>query len=263
MKKLLISAMMLLSVSASFAGTMGVIKPLPVLIPFVDAEASYTSPDVEGFSAQVNGVGSFVGQQNRQGWGGRIAGGALHPFTERWAGSAELGFGYYGSVKMDPAITITGTNLSVTPTGDSMNMKFNQYGTDILVGLFYTQPKYDLFFKVGALVQNLRATVTMTPNQMFGDNQSSLSQRLNGTYTTKVTLANALPALRLGGGYHLNEDWMVMVSWFHAFGSTLEMSMPNLTRSNGGTVGSFGSILTQIAVPTIDSVMFGLDYRFN
>lgn len=263
MKKLLISTMMLLGVSASFAGTMGEIKPLPVLIPFVDAEASYTSPDVEGFNAQVNGVGSFVGQQDRQGWGGRIAGGALHPFTERWAGSAELGFGYYGSVKMNPAITITGSNLSVTPTGDAINMKFNQYGTDVLVGLFYTQPKYDLFFKVGALVQNLRATIAFTPNQIFGENTSTLAQRMNGTYTTKVTVANALPALRLGGSYHLNEDWMLMVSWFHAFGSTLAINMPNVSRSQNGSPGSLGSAVTQIAVPTIDSVMFGLDYRFN
>lgn len=263
MKKILSCiTLIFFSMTSAYAGTMGEEKPLPVLIPFFDGEVMYTSPQIEGFFMQVNGVGTFRGNEDRQGWGGRLAVGALHPFTERWAGSAEFGWGYYGGVDVTPQLTLNNSGLQVTPTGNALNFKLDQYGVDLLAGVFYTQPRYDLFFKVGALVQNLRFTAKVTPNQLFANNTSTITQRLNGTYTTAATIANVLPALRLGGGYHLSDNWLFTVSWFHAFGSALALSAPDVTRNTGAGVGSLGSIVTQLRAPTIDSVLFGFDYRF-
>lgn len=260
-KKFLVGfALSLLGLTPAFAGTMGEVKTLPVLIPFFSGEGLYAWPDVEGFHIQVNNVGTFDSIRNNQGWGGRLAVGALHPLTQTVAGSAEVGWGYYGEVDMTPKLTLD-SGLQVQPTRRSINSAIEQFGFDVLAGLVYSRPQYDLFFKVGALIQNLRFKASVNPQELAANSTSTIARRLNGTYSFATTLVNALPELKLGGGYYLNEDWLVTVAWMHAFGSSLSISAPNLTA--GTAALSLGDITAQIRSPTLNVVMFGLEYRFN
>ena len=154
----------------SYAGGMGPVKskqslPLPLLVPFLAGEGMYTWPDVAGYNVNILNINSsgeqdatITSTENNKGWGGRLAAGLMHPFSQRFSGSAELGWGYYGQMDLDPRITVT-SGVQVIPTGSSMRMKLNQYGLDLLAGVVYNQPKYDLFFKVGGLVQNLRLNI--------------------------------------------------------------------------------------------------------
>lgn len=245
--------------TTAYAGGMGDFQPLPMLIPFVAGEGMYTWPDIEGFNINVVNVGSFTSSQNQQGWGGRFAAGAIHPLNESFAGSAEVGWGYYGSTDINPQITLNTANVTVTPTSNAFKLKLNEYGFDVLAGLLYTQPDYDLFFKVGALIQNLRMKVETTPSQLTGSTTGSLATRFSGTYSITETLANVLPEIKLGGAYHISDDWLATLSWMHAFGSTLNMSMQDVATSPV----SVGSASVQIQSPTLDTVLFGLEYRFN
>jgi hypothetical protein len=246
------------SLATVYAGTMGEVKPLPVLIPFVAGEGMYTWPDVDGFHINILNLGTFDSVKDENGWGGRLAAGMIHPLTESFAGSAEVGWGYYGSVDMHPKITLN-SGVAVMPTSNSFKVNINQYGFDILAGLLYTKPSYDLFIKVGALIQNLRFKAAVNPIAMTANVPNALATRLNGTYAMHLTLVNALPELKLGGAYHLSEDWLVTLAWMHAFGSSLSVNAPNL----GVQPIAVGNIRAQIQSPTINTILFGLEYRFN
>lgn len=245
------------------AGGMGPVKKsLPVLVPFLAAEAMYTWPDIGGYQVNINNIdtagnSAIIRSQNDvQGWGGRFAAGAMHPFSERFSGSAELGYGYYGKVDANPVVTTQGVN--VTPSGNSLKMTIHQYGMDALVGVVYNQPKYDLFFKVGGLVQNLKLKTDINPTDLSGGRTNSITSRLNGQYSLNQTMVNVLPELRLGGGYFFTKNWLATVSWMHAFGATLQLTAPNLDGQ-----GSFGDISVKLASPTLNTVMFGTEYRFD
>ncbi|MDF1646556.1 MAG: hypothetical protein P1U61_06225 [Legionellaceae bacterium] len=251
-------ALLVASTTAAYAGTMGDTKPLPLLIPFFAGEGMYTWPDIDGFRIGVDNVGTFTSKQDKQGWGGRLAAGAIHPLTETWAGSAEIGWGYYGSVDMNPSIALN-PNTTVTVNTNAFKVKMDQYGFDILAGLFYTQPQYDLFFKVGALIQNLRVKASLSPDGLGGNGTSGISARLGGNYTASTILVNALPELKLGGGYHINQNWLATLSWMHAFGSSLNINAPSIKNSPA----SIGSVSAQITSPTLNTILFGLEYRFS
>ncbi|MCH9756527.1 MAG: hypothetical protein K0U37_04985 [Gammaproteobacteria bacterium] len=252
-------ALFLAGASASYAGPMGdVKKPLPLFIPFAAAEAMYTWPDVAGFNIGVVGIGTAHSSNDNQGWGGRGAVGALHPMTERWAGSAEVGWGYYGSVNMKPQVSLA-PGVQVTHVGTGFNMKAEQYGFDVLAGIHYMQPKYDLFFKAGALIQNLRVRLAADPTILFQNNTQGLAEAFPGTYQLGTTIVNALPEIKLGGGYHINKEWLATVSWMHAFGSTLSFDAPAL-RNDPATIGA---VAAQISSPTLNTILFGLEYRFS
>jgi hypothetical protein len=260
MIKKLISACVLSCCSfvTAYAGTMGEVKPLPVLIPFVAGEGMYTWPDVDGFHINILNVGTFDSVKDENGWGGRLAAGVIHPLTEVFSGSAEVGWGYYGSVDMHPRITLN-SGVRVQPTANSFNVNINQYGFDVLAGLLYTRPNYDLFVKVGALIQNLRFKAVINPTGMTSGVASAFATRLNGTYGMHMTLVNALPELKLGGAYHLSDNWLATLAWMHAFGSSLSVNAPNL----GIQPIAVGSIHAHIQSPTINTILFGLEYRFN
>ncbi len=259
-KTLSACALLLSGMTAAYAGTMGEVDPLPVLIPFVAGEGLYSWPEVDGFNLEVLRVGTFTSQVDKSGWGGRLAVGAIHPFTETWAGSAEVGWGYYGSINMDPGFQLAPNSAAqITATGKAFKIDMEQYGFDVLAGVFYMKPKYDLFFKAGALVQNLRLNIKADPTQLAGDNQAAgLSRRLPGQYKLATTMVNALPELKVGGMYHINKDWLVSLSWMHAFGSELSVDIRAMTVNPV----VLGSTVAQIRVPTIDVFLFGLEYRF-
>lgn len=266
MKKKILLAIALSTCGAStllHAGGMGPIKkPLPVLVPFLAAEAMYTWPDISGYQVNVSNIDSagnsatLRSKQELQGWGGRFAAGVMHPFSERFSGSAELGYGYYGKVDLDPIIRSQGVNVSPGP--DSMRMMIHQYGMDAVVGIIYNQPKYDLFFKVGGLVQNLKLKTDFNPLAISGGRYNAITNRFNGLYSLNQTVVNVLPEIRLGGGYFVTKNWLATVSWMHAFGATLRLTAPNLDAG-----ASVGNVSVHLASPTLNTVMFGTEYRFD
>ena len=157
------------------------------------------------------------------------------------------------------ASTGDGTTVAISTTDAGMSMR--QYGVDLLAGLVYDQPQYDVFFKVGALIQNLQLKVNVNPQGLertAGSVPGRISTALNGGYSMHPTIVNVLPMLRLGGGYRVSKNWLATASWMHAFGSTLKINMPDMNFSNR----TVGNLAAQIASPSLDAVMFGLEYRF-
>jgi hypothetical protein len=74
-------------------------------------------------------------------------------------------------------------------------------------------------------------------------------------------LPQILPEIRLGGEYQLYNDWFITAAWMHAFGGTLGVNIQDVTVSS--TFTSFGNILFNLNNPTMNTVAFGLEYRFN
>ncbi|MDF1827151.1 MAG: hypothetical protein P1U39_02610 [Legionellaceae bacterium] len=261
------------------AGGMGAAKktapqPKPFLIPFLAGEGMYTWPQVDGYHATL--LNASVGGQTQdvtltsdnvnRGWGGRLAGGFLHPMSGRmhsFLGSLEAGWGYYGSMDMNPVAKLSsGTSVMISTSDAQMTMK--QYGVDLLAGLVYDRPDFDLFFKAGALIQNLKMSVLANPQAIAsasGVPFGRLVSALQGKYAIAPTMVNVLPMLRLGGGYHINKNknWLVTASWMHAFGSTLNIRIPDINFASS----SLGGLNAKLASPSLDSVMFGLEYRFG
>lgn len=263
-KALSTCALLLSSVTLSHAGTMGDMVTQPTLIPFMAGEALYAWPDVGRFVINVTNRGTYTDVADKDGWGGRFALGAIHPFNETWGGSAEIGWGYYGQIDMIAAARLLpGVSASPNTDTDAFYAHLNQYGFDVVAGLIYMQPKYDLFIKAGALIQNLRGTLKVNPVALSGAAEtaetatSGIAYRFPGSYKLGLTMVNALPELRLGGGYHLRDNWLLTASWMHAFGSEFKM---NSTLTPSPAI--LGTTAAQIRVPTIDVVLFGLEYRF-
>ncbi len=262
-----ILALLCLGATAAYAGPMGEVKKsLPVLIPYVAGEAMYTWPQVKGgLNVSVPTIGTFNSTVDKIGWGGRMAGGALHPFSEKWAGAFEMGWGYYGSFDIKPSVNITGsttTNVHVVATtaGNALKTYAVQYGFDLLAGAYYMRPKYDLFFKAGALIQNFRTHISVNPTGLFGASVSgNVVNRFPGTYQLRMNIVNVLPEIRLGGGYHIKKDLLATASWMHAFGRTLDASTLGMTVVPSTTITNFSG---HIYTPTIDTLLFGLEYRF-
>ncbi len=268
MKKsiLFITALSLFAVATANAGPMGEPKkPLPILIPFLAGQGMYTWPQGNaGLDVSVPSVGDFNATTEKLGWGGRIAAGAIHPMSEKWAGSAEVGWGYYGSFESRPSVTLNSNasasvraRVSATQVGGALRTYSTLYGFDILAGLLYTQPKYDLFFKAGGLVQNFRTRIFVNPTGLIGRSIGTVN-RFPGTYALDANIVNVLPEIKLGGGYHTAKNWLVTASWMHAFGRKLNPSRLGFTVDPVTITHFSGYIYT----PTLNTFLLGLEYRF-
>ena len=279
MKTKILLAVAISACSAStllHAGSMGAPKkPTPFLIPFLAGEGMYTWPQVDGYSVDILNATVQGQTQNihitssneNQGWGGRLAGGLMHPMSgrfESFSGTVEAGWGYYGSMDLNPIATGSATSATVAISTTEAGMSMKQYGVDLLAGLVYDQPKYDVFFKVGALIQNLKLNVHVDPQKLERSAGipipvSGIGAVINGNYSRSPTVVNILPMLRLGGGYRISKNVLATASWMHAFGSTLKVNMPDIDSLNR----TAGNISAKIASPSLDAAMLGLEYRFG
>jgi len=278
MKKKILLAIALSACSVSTvvnAGGMGPLltKPAPYFVPFLAGEGMYTWPEIDGYRIRVTNIATstgtesavFTSQPDNKGWGGRLAVGMMHFMSgqlQPFAGSVEAGWGYYGKVNLVPRVTVS-SGVQVIPSGNSISASTEQYGVDLLAGLIYDQPMYDVFVKVGALIQNLKFRSSINPDALASGRTSTLLSRLDGTYTPNLMAVNVLPMIRLGGGYHVDKQWLVTASWMHAFGSTLSITAPDINFGTGNTLGGLGRISAQVASPTLNTVMFGIEYRFT
>ena len=247
------------AVSASFAGSMGPVATLPTFIPFLGGEASYTgqqlsTPSVNGSTATTSG----------QGWGGRLSGGFVHPFADKWGFVSEIGGGYYGGKDM----------TFFTPAGAQIGtLKTSVDGYDVLVGGLYKLDKFDywdvagqldLLVQGGFMVENFRQQAVI--------NQPNVSPALVGTTNIKGNTTQAFPEIRVGGIYNLNDNWGLTVTYLHVWGSSprsasnLSISAPTAPTTLTPTpppVTITNNVAANSQAPTLDTVLFGLRYNIG
>ena len=247
-----------LSTTTLHAGGMGAVQAsAKQLTPFLAAEAAYTWSDIQPYNINIINEGLFTAENVNQGWGGRIAAGLLEKMSDRFSASAEMGWAYYGRVLLNPKL-IVASGAAVIPTEDTMHMNLDQYGLDLLAGIMYTQPKYDLFFKAGALFENLRLDASLDMAELVRQSPTLVTE-WNGTQDVRINLPQVLPEIKLGGAYHITEQTSVTLSWMHAFGSTFSIEIPGMQFNPT----SLGNMTYNLQSPTLNSVMFGLEHRFS
>jgi hypothetical protein len=255
-KILLSSVLLACATSATYAGDMGPVESYPFK-PFILGEAAYSWPQVSGLSVNSN-LGYIGSTQTVQGWGGRLAAGLMRHVSEKFALSFEGGLMYNDHITIDPVVHAQGANISVPGL---MMGSFDQYGLDLLAGINYVKPKYDIFFKAGALFENMRTQVSVNTNKILYNNDRQNYFIPTAQQTINTNIGQVMPEIKLGGAYHVNEDWSLTAAWMHAFGGTLSMYSDQMNLTSGSI--SIGNIALSLNNPTIDSVLFGVQYSFN
>lgn len=256
--KVLSTMLLTCAAAAAFAGDMGPVESY-TFKPFILGEAAYSWPTVAGFSVNSN-IGYISSREEVQGWGGRLAAGVSRQISEKFALSFEGGLVYNDHIASIPRVETHGVVVEL-PNGAVMGGSFDQYGFDLLGGIAYTRPKYDLFFKAGALFENLRTSVGMDTHSMLQGNVRQDYFGAGKTQALDVNVGQVMPEIKLGGAYHFNEDWSITASWMHAFGGTLGFSADELDFRTG--LFSVGNLNLSLNNPTINAVMFGLQYDFS
>lgn len=201
-------------------------------IIFGSIEGSYTWNDISPFKLNNHTSGESV-----QHWGGRLAGGVIHPVTEKLSLSAEVGGGYYGSNKLSAPLAGWNANTGID-------------GYDILLGALYKLNLFDIFGDVGFMAQNQRVHV----NQQL---ERSLPGGLfSGQTSNKFNTTQILPEIKVGGIYNLNDNWGISLAYIHVFGSNLQ----NTTRINAAPSSIVINGTANVENTTLNAIMLGLRY---
>ena len=251
--------------SALNAGPMGSISPMESASrfrPFVSGEGSYTWPQIDGLNFNIVSLATITSVTVNQGWGGRVAAGGLYAMSDRYAFSAEMGWGYYGNAKLEPHF-IANSGDQVVPNSETLGLGMDTYGIDILAGIYYTQPKFDLFFKAGALFENIQMNASIIPSALLKNNPRANEFIVNGIPSVMAmsrSVPEVLPEIKLGGAYHLTNNWAVTASWMHAFGGQFGLQAPVISLNPTPIIGN---VTVEAHNPTLNTVLFGLEYRFG
>lgn len=247
-------AFALLGMSCSYAGTMGPIATPSTLMGFVSGEGGYTWNKVKGITLTGSGIGGAVfglnTNQNNQGGTGRLAVGVMHPINDLLFLSGEIGWGYYGETTSHFDLSGVSNAAAITSAINGVNLKNTLWGFDVLAGVVYNQPQYDLFFKAGALMENSQLKFST-------GNLSSISSTVTGSSVIKNNQTEALPVIKLGASYHVWENLSVFAAWTHAFGSNEQLNA-NIAFSTPVAL----YVNANLQNPTLDVVTGGLTYRF-
>ena len=227
----------------------------PLFKPFVSGEGSYSWPRNDGVRYNLYNIASMNSSTAKNGWGGRIAAGILHPMTERFSVSAELGGGYYGNSHLDPHIYVVSPKIEIIPPAGTAGLSMNTYGLDLLAGVVYTQPEYDLFFKAGAFFENMKANAFFDLSRLlqagaFQNNpyvMSLLPNPLPAAINTTQNVRMVLPEIKPGVAWHLADRLVVTGAWMHTFGNRFFISNTDI----------------EVATPSLNVALFGIEYRFG
>ena len=119
------------------AGTMGPVTTAPEHALFASVEGAYTWSSLGPVM-----INNRVLNSSYNGWGGRVAAGAVHHTATPLSYTAELGWGYYGDKDYS------------TPLAGVIKSKDKLYGVDFLVGANYRFDQFDLFAKAGAMIES-------------------------------------------------------------------------------------------------------------
>lgn len=252
MKKIIATSVFFASCAVN-AGGMG-----PIVAPswhaFISAEGGYTWNQIGELELVFPSLGGSIDSRlNNQGGSARVATGIIHPVNDLFFISGEIGWGYYGNTKSTPFIEGTLDSIIPDPTSldGALNMKTTLYGFDILAGAIYNQPKFDLFFKAGALIQNAQTTASLDTAGLGG------FVALHANIKTNQT--QAMPEIKLGGSYHVTDRFSILASWSHAFGATRKGTGD---LGDGLSFSNLGRYTLNAQNPTIDVVLAGLQYNF-
>lgn len=219
----------------SHAGSMGPVSSvLPPTTPFVSLEGAYTWNQLN--SVTVNGAAS-AGHDKP--WGGRLAAGFIHPYSDLLRFSGELGGGYYGS-----------QSRTVGNYGRS-NVSIDGY--DLLFGALYKFNQFDLFGDVGVMLQNNRIKST---EYLEVSNPGGL---LSGSITTKSNQTQVLPEIKVGGIYNLSDNWGISLAYMHVFGVNTGGNMSVTPTTDVVAING----TTQTQNPTLDSALLGVRYNIG
>lgn len=188
------------SSSVAYSGAMGD-RMLQSYKAFILAEGGYTWNPIQGLDLNISEVGGLFSKKTNQGGSARVALGSLHALRPHFSLSGELGWGYYGKTTIQPIPT---GSLALNPF--NIVMEHTLSGFDVLAGIVYDQPRYNLFLKAGGLIQNDLTNLTLQVPSI-----ASLDLRNN--------YVQAMPTLKVGGSYLMNEYWSIVASYMHAFGT--------------------------------------------
>jgi hypothetical protein len=258
--KILLTLLAAACSSALYAGEMGPIDSEAFFRPFVAGEAGYTWPQVDGYSVSVPNLADIRSHVETQGWGGRLALGVMRPIYKNFLLSAEGGLAYFDHTAIEPRFVVS-NGAQVIPPPNVIQANFDQYGLDLLAGLIYNQPKYDVFFKAGALIDNTRMHVAVNPNQLLQGNRRQPDFTPGALTALNTNIAQAMPEIRLGGSYHVTDNWSVTAAWMHAFGGKLEVYSPEVNLATNTVQVS--DLVLSLNNPTMNSVLFGVQYNFS
>jgi len=255
MMKKITCAFALLGMSCSYAGTMGPMVTSP-LMGYISGEGGYAWNKIKGINASIMGGGvasAILGlstNQNNQGGTGRLAVGMIHQINTLLFLSGEVGWGYYGETTSRFNISGVSNAAAINSTISGVNLKNTLWGFDVLAGVVYNQPQYDLFFKAGALMENSQLKFNT-------GNLSNISSAFTGSAVIKSNKTEALPVIKVGASYHIWDNLAVFAAWTHAFGSNEQLNA-NVALNTPITV----NVNANLQNPTLDIVTGGLTYRF-
>jgi len=259
-QKILLSIMLLICGSSGlYAGTMGAVAKEKEYKPFIIGEAAYSWPDVTGFDVNFTNLARLRSNILINGWGGRIAAGVMRSISDRFALSFEGGLMYNDHFNVQPVYSVTGAQ--VIPEKTTVTMNGDQYGFDLLGGIVYSKPKYDLFFKAGALFENTRTHLAVNLHEILRNNDRRRYFREGSTQAINVNIGQVMPEIKLGGGYHVTDNWSVTAAWMHAFGGTMGFHADDMDLQTNQL--SIGNIAANLNNPSINSVLFGVQYFFS
>ncbi|HVT62498.1 MAG TPA: hypothetical protein VHD33_03310 [Legionellaceae bacterium] len=240
MKKNILALSLVALAATAEAGTMGPVAYNPHFVPFFSGEASHNWYQLMNDPLGVNTT-------TTNGWGGRAAAGLINQIRENFGLSLEAGYGYYGKITSNESGTVSTSLVTASGSASAVNQIL---GADVLAGLIYSFNQYDLFLKGGFMVESSWVNATASGSA------SLLGTALGGYQIARTTSTAALPEIKVGGNYNLNENWGLTVSYMHVFGA-----------NSTGSTGSF-STLTDISgsvnaqPPTMNSILFGAYYKF-
>lgn len=229
-------AMLVLTLSSAVnAGTMGPVATGPEHALFVSGEGAYTWSSLDNVFINGNLLNTSY-----NGWGGRVAAGAVHHTVTPLSYTAEIGWGYYGDKDYS------------TPAVGVSKSKDTLYGVDLLVGADYRINQFDVFAKAGAMIESEQQ------HQILDTGSITPGGVVTGSSDIKNTHTNILPELKVGAGYNFNEELALTLAYMYAFGNNT-----TVLYTSSATVAGFNQTVAATTAPVSLSTLFlGLRYNF-
>ena len=191
---------------------------------FTSLDAAYTWPTTPEIGYCPSAQNGYCSAQTMtpnissiNGWGGRFAVGARHYTNSPWSFTGEGGWGWYGYQRY--------TN------GTTINKGIGFYGLDLLFGANYEYKQFDIFAKVGGLIEQMLL--------------------INSVYDRRSVYSGVVPEISVGGVYNVTSQWGIDLAYYYAFGAGFKSISTTNFDTSSTIVPSGLSILS-----------FGLHYKF-
>jgi len=199
---------------------------------FTSLDAAYTWPATPQFSyynpsAKPPTVTPNISSIN--GWGARFAVGARHYTSSPWSFTGEGGWGWYGYQRYQKTPAVGSS------AGDVINAGIGFYGLDLLFGATYEYRQFDIFAKIGGLIE-----------------QTLL---IDSVHDLRLSYSSVVPEVSVGGVYNLTNQIGIDLAYYYVFGGRFNYNY---------SITVFGTANTSYTpTPTALSILsFGLHYKF-